>query len=126
MAQWAKIKKEYLEGMSPKELEAKYGTPAKSISNKAYEEDWTSKKQKISEEIEEISKERLLNLTNLALDKLEGVLNRDEIKDTDLISAIGKALDISGLKSSKVDNTIGVKPLTAEERKQIAKDFGFE
>jgi len=33
------------------------------------------------------------------------LLNSSEVKDTDLISAIGKALDISGLKSQKVENT---------------------
>ena len=41
---WNKIKKEYLDGVTPKELAIKYKIKARSISDKAYEEDWKEEK----------------------------------------------------------------------------------
>lgn len=49
---WAAIKKRYLQGEKPKDIAKDYGLTAKQISNRAHDDGWTSKKQKISEKIE--------------------------------------------------------------------------
>lgn len=103
---WLEIKTAYLKGVTPKELALKYKIKAKAISDKANEEKWVAEKSKISEKIRENVENKIERITNLALNRLEDVLTEDEVRTSDLISAIGKALDISGLKSSKQETTI--------------------
>lgn len=97
---WNKIKAEYLQGVTPKELAEKYKIKAKTISDKAYEEDWRIEKQKISENIREMTEGQIQELTLLALARLGEILAGNSNRP-DFVNAIGKALDISGLKNSK-------------------------
>lgn len=102
---WLEIKAAYLKGITPKELAQKYKIKAKAISDKANEEKWVAEKARISEKIRKNVEVKIDRITNLALSRLEDVLNDDEVRTGDLISAIGKAIDISGLKSSKQEIT---------------------
>lgn len=106
---WNKIKAEYLQGATPKELAAKYKMTAKNVSDKANKDKWVQEKAKISENVREKVEEKVERITNLALKRLEDVLQDEEIRASDLVQAIGKALDISGLKSSKQELTGDVK-----------------
>lgn len=99
------IKKEYLQGCTPKELAEKYGIKAKAVSDKATKEGWTAEKSQICVNIRKSTEEQIENITNLALRRLEDVLTSESVKDSDLINAIGKAFDISGLKTSKQELT---------------------
>ena len=96
---WAKIKSEYLQGCTPKELAAKYKLTPKRISDKANKEKWTAQRAEISEKIREKAEDKVNRITNIALERLEGILESPFIKTADLINAIGKALEISGLKN---------------------------
>lgn len=98
---WLNIKAEYLQGVTPKELAEKYNVAAKTIHEKASKEGWVIEKTSISKNLQEKTEEQIKAITQLALRRLEGVLNDENIKTNDLVSAIGKALDISGLKSFK-------------------------
>jgi uncharacterized protein YjcR len=98
---WNKIKKEYLDGVPVKELAIKYKIKARSISDKAYEEDWKEEKTRIAENIRDDVQEKIKELTNLALDTLKNVINDPEAKHTDKVSASKALLDVSGLKSVK-------------------------
>jgi hypothetical protein len=98
---WNKIKAEYLQGVTPKELALKYKIKARSISDKAYEEDWKIEKMRISENIREITKERIQALTNLAIDTLCEVVNDSSTEKNTKVQAAKALLDISGLKNSK-------------------------
>jgi uncharacterized protein YjcR len=98
---WNKIKKEYLDGVPVKELAIKYKIKARSISDKAYEEDWKEEKTRIAENIRDDVQSRIKELTNLALDTLKNVINDPEAKHTDKVSASKALLDVSGLKSVK-------------------------
>lgn len=114
---WNKIKAEYLQGVTPKDLAKKYKIKARSISDKAYEENWGDEKTRISENIREKAQDRIESLTNLALDELECVLNDVDAEHRDKISAAKAILDISGLKSSKqeVTNKNGIVIQVADE-----------
>ena len=114
---WNKIKADYLNGVTPKELAEKYKVKAKTIHEKSSKEKWVSEKTSISKNVQEKVQERIDRLTNLALERLECVLREDEIRTNDLISAIGKALDVSGLKSQKheVENK-GINIFVADEK----------
>lgn len=102
---WVKIKSEYLQGVTPKELGEKYGLTAKQISDKANKEKWVAEKAKLCEKVRENTQERIERITNIALRRLEDVLLNDEVRPSDLVNAIGKAFDVSGLKSSKQEIT---------------------
>lgn len=102
---WIKIKAEYLQGVTPKELAEKYNLTAKQISDKANEEKWVAQKAEISENVRDKVQIKIDNLTSLALKRLEEVLKDKKTKTSDLVAAIGKAIDISGLKMSKREIT---------------------
>lgn len=102
---WNKIKAEYLQGVTPKELAQKYHLKAKQISDKANEEKWVAEKAKISENLRIDVQERIKDLTNQALEALCGVINDPECKNADKVSAARAILDVSGLKSLKQDIT---------------------
>lgn len=102
---WNKIKVEYLQGVTPKELAQKYHLKAKQISDKANEEKWVAEKAKISENLRIDVQERIKDLTNQALEALCDVINDPECKNTDKVSAARAILDVSGLKSLKQDIT---------------------
>lgn len=98
---WNKIKAEYLQGVTPKELAEKYQLKAKQISDKANQEKWVAEKTKIYENVRENVQERIQGLTNLALDTLAEVINDSETEKNVKVSACKAILDISGLKSIK-------------------------
>lgn len=100
---WNRIKKEYLEGVTPKELALKYKISAKYIGEKASKENWVDEKAKISKNLQEDVQERIKGLTNLALDTLVEVINDKETENNVKVSACKAILDISGLKSIKQD-----------------------
>lgn len=102
---WNKIKAEYLQGVTPKELAQKYHLKAKQISDKANEEKWVAEKAKISENLRINVQERIKDLTNQALEALCNVINDPECKNADKVSAARAILDVSGLKSLKQDIT---------------------
>lgn len=102
---WLEIKTAFLKGVTAKELAVKYKIKARSITDKAYEERWNDEKTIISENIRDRVTKRVDRITDLALQRLEGVLLDEDIKTSDLVQAIGKAFDISGLKSSKQELT---------------------
>lgn len=102
---WNKIKAEYLQGVTPKELAQKYHLKAKQISDKANEEKWVAEKAKISENLRIDVQERIKELTNQALETLCDVINDPECKNADKVSAARAILDVSGLKSLKQDIT---------------------
>lgn len=102
---WLKIKAEYLQGITPKELAKKYNIKAKAISDKANELKWVAEKSKISENIRKNTEDIVKEITELALKRLQDILNNDEIPAIVTVQAIGKAIDISGLKNSKQEIT---------------------
>nr|DAH54509.1 MAG TPA: RNA polymerase sigma-E factor [Caudoviricetes sp.] len=102
---WNKIKAEYLQGVTPKELAAKYNLTAKQISDKANEEKWVAEKAKISENIREKVEKLIENATSLAVNNLIDILIKNKARDSDKINASRAILDVSGLKSIKQDIT---------------------
>lgn len=100
---WNKIKAEYLQGVTPKQLAEKYKLTAKQISDKVNHEGWVKEKAEISEKVREITQERLTSLSNLALDTLESLIKADETENNVKVSACKAILDVSGLKTQKVE-----------------------
>lgn len=98
---WNKIKKEYLEGVSPKDLATKYATTSNAIRSKACKEKWGREKETICNNVQQTVEERIKTLTNKALQALESVIDDPECKPADKVSASKALLDVSGLKSVK-------------------------
>lgn len=102
---WVKVKKDYLEGVTPKELAEKYKTDIEKIYKKIENEKWARELSEIKGNVGNKVQARIEHVTNLALERLEGILLDEDIKTSDLVNAIGKAFDVSGLKSSKSEIT---------------------
>lgn len=102
---WLKIKAEYLQGVTPRELAKKYHISAKKISDKANEDKWGVEKTKISENIRENTEDEIKRLTTKALSALESVIDDEDARQSDIVCAAKAILDISGLKSSKQEIT---------------------
>ena len=98
---WNKIKKEYLDGVAPKELAEKYEVDINKLYNKIDNDAWAKEKTEINGNIRNDVQEKIKELTNLALDTLKNVINDPEAKHTDKVSASKALLDVSGLKSVK-------------------------
>lgn len=112
---WLKIKAEYLQGVTPKELAKKYNLTAKRISDKATKEKWVAEKTEICVKVREKTQDKIERITDLALDRLEEILSGSILRQ-DFVSAIGKAIDISGLKNSKQEITgAGGAPLSIQK-----------
>lgn len=102
---WNKIKKEYLEGVLPKDLATKYATTSNAIRSKACKEKWGVEKETICNNVQQTVEERIKTLTNKALQALESVIDDPECKPADKVSASKALLDVSGLKSVKQEVT---------------------
>jgi uncharacterized protein YjcR len=102
---WNKIKADYLNGVTPKELASKYKITAKQIHEKASKEHWVDEKASICKNLQEDVQERIKELTNLALETLCEVIKADDSKYQDKVSASKAILDVSGLKSLKQEVT---------------------
>ena len=111
---WNKIKKEYLEGVTPKDLAAKYATTSSAIRSKACKEKWGVEKETISNNVQQNVQERIKDLTNLALETLCNVINDPESDNKDKVQASKAILDVSGLKSLKLDNNIKTEPIEVQ------------
>lgn len=111
---WNKIKKEYLSGVTPKELAAKYKIDINKIYNKIDNDSWAKEKTEINGNIRNDVQERIKNLTNLALQALESVINDPECKHTDKVAASRALLDVSGLKTQKHELDIPLPEISIE------------
>lgn len=118
---WNKIKADYLNGVTPKELAEKYKIPAKSIHEKASKENWVEEKASISKNLQEDVQAKIKTLTNLALDTLCKVINDPESDNKDKVSASRAILDVSGLKSLKqeVSGVSGVSVIVNRQAVQV-------
>lgn len=102
---WNKIKAEYLQGVTPKDLAQKYKISGKTIREKASKEGWVEEKTTICNNLQQDIKNRIKEMTNVALEALCDVINDPECKNADKVSAARAILDVSGLKSLKQDIT---------------------
>lgn len=118
---WNKIKAEYLAGATPKELASKYELEASTIHKKACRDKWTEEKESIKENLQSDIQERIKTFTDTALNALNKVLNDDKARQSDKIAAARAILDISGLKSQKIENTNNGDIQVVINRKPIKK-----
>lgn len=102
---WNKIKAEYLQGVTPKDLAQKYKISGKTIREKASKEGWVEEKTTICNNLQQDIQNRIKEMTNVALEALCDVINDPECKNADKVSAARAILDVSGLKSLKQDIT---------------------
>ncbi len=102
---WNKIKADYLNGVTPKELAEKYKIDINKLYNKIDNDSWAKEKTEINENIRNDVQERIKELTNLALETLCEVIKAGDSKYQDKVSASKAILDVSGLKSLKQEVT---------------------
>jgi uncharacterized protein YjcR len=111
---WNKIKVDYLNGVTPKELAEKYKIDINKLYYKIDNDSWAKEKTKINENIRNDVQERIKELTDLALETLCEVIKAGDSKYQDKVSASKAILDVSGLKSLKLDNNIKTDPIEVQ------------
>lgn len=112
---WAHIKADYFLGATPKELSQKYGVPAKTIRDKASKGSWVKQKSTISDNLRQNTQEKIQELTDIALSRLEEVLTDDDVSTKDVLMAVDRVLDISGLKNSKQEIEVRDVPIIIDD-----------
>lgn len=114
---WNKIKAEYLQGVTPKDLAQKYKISGKTIREKASKEGWVEEKTTICNNLQQDIQNRIKKMTNVALEALCDVINDPWCKNTDKVSAARAILDVSGLKSLKQEfsGVKGINIIVADE-----------
>lgn len=125
ITRWAEIKADYFLGATPKELSAKYGVPAKTIRDKACKGSWAKQKSTINDNLQQCAQERIENLTDLALSRLEEVLTDDEVSTKDVLMAVDRVLDISGLKNSKQEIEVRDVPIIIDDIAERLEERGL-
>lgn len=95
---WTKIKAEYLQEVTPKELALKYGLTAEQISQKAKRDKWKPEKDIIKQKTTEEIQDKIKQYSNRALEVLNEVINTPCAEYKDKVSAARAILDVSGLK----------------------------
>jgi len=122
---WNKIKKEYLEGVTPKELALKYKIKAKSISDKATKEKWTIEKSQICANLLQNTEDRIKGLTNKAFNALEQVLDDENAEYKDKVAAAKAIIDVSGLKKDKheVENKTPLIVVEDDKHRQMLENL---
>lgn len=105
MTAWTKVKKEYLEGVTPKELAKKYKIQINELYKQIENGKWAAELREIKGNLGNLVQQRIQALTNKSLDALESIIDGGCAKDSDVVSAAKAILDISGLKSSKQEIT---------------------
>lgn len=126
---WTKIKAEYLQGVTPKDLAKKYGLTSQQVRSKASKEKWGVDKVTIINNVTQNTQDRIESLTNNALEVLSEVMNSPSAEDKDKVSAARAILDVSGLKSIKQEVKANVKSELRTPKwnkkmsEQVMKDF---
>ena len=112
---WNKIKAEYLQGAVPRELASKYNIDAKTIGNKASANNWVVKKKEIQIKIENDIREKIKEASALAIMRLREILESNDASNSDVVAATRAILDVSGLKSQKLETTITEVPIIKDD-----------
>lgn len=102
---WNKIKADYLNGVTPKELAEKHKVEIEKLYKKIENDKWAVELREIKGKIGNDVQERIKELTNLALETLCDVIKAGDSKYQDKVSASKAILDVSGLKSLKQEVT---------------------
>ena len=105
---WKLIKKQFLAGKTPRELQELHNVPAKYVSTKASRENWVKQRDNKDEDRATKYTDKIEACLELGFDKINAILSSPTAKDSDKIAAFKSILDISGLKNSTINNNIAV------------------
>lgn len=98
---WNKIKAEYLQDVTPKELAKKYGLTSQQVRSKATKEKWTSEKLTISNKVTQNAQDKVQKYVDTIIDNLYNIVIDKNEKTCDRINAGKVIIDLSGLKNDK-------------------------
>lgn len=112
---WNKIKAEYLQGVPPRELAIKYNISANTIHNKFSLDGTTKKAREIQSSLQDEIREKIEKASSKVIDRLFNIVESDEANNSDIVAAARAILDVSGLKSQKLETTITELPVIKDD-----------
>lgn len=108
---WNKIKTEYLEGATPKELGLKYRIKPKAISDRFSGMGIVEEKRIISKEIKTSVEDELKEISSLCTKWLKDLLRDKKLKPNEKIAAIKVGLELTILNKNKENQDSITHPL---------------
>ena len=112
---WNKIKAEYLQGVAPKELAAKYKINASAIHTKFNKDGTTRKLRELTSNLQDEIREKIEKASSKVIDRLFKIVEADDATNSDVVAAARAILDVSGLKSQKVEATVTELPVIKDD-----------
>ena len=122
-----RIKQKYLSGEKPTDIIQNYldtEITLNTIYNWIRNEKWNTQKQSIKPAIEKAVDKEISRLTGVAMDKLEYILKNSKTESS-LIAAARAILDISGLKTSNINDS-RKKAVDKDTLEAIEKQLGLD
>src|SRR5574344_3040203 len=112
---WNKIKAEYLQGVPPRELAIKYNISANTIHNKFSLDGTTKKAREIQSSLQDEIREKIEKASSKVIDRLFEIVGDSDATNSDVVAAARAILDVSGLKSQKVEATVTELPVIKDD-----------
>ena len=106
MRNWKLVKKQFLSGKTPKELEAIHAIPAKSISTRAYKYKWVSERDAKNENLADKYQNEIEIGIDLSFSQLKRIINDPTAANRDIIAAAKLYIDMSGLLKQTIKNDV--------------------
>lgn len=127
---WSIVKRDYLNNMPHKQICEKHKITTKQLSNHIYQQKWALTKKRIDKKVEhnyiyrskvdiDKAKQRVIEK---ALNKLESILDSNEIQNKEQINAIAKAFSLierteNGLQDGLRAGGLNIQVFTSKEEK---------
>ena len=112
---WTKLTADYMSGIQPKELSKKYDVPVAVIHRKLSANGTTQKLRDIKSNIQDEIRDKIEKASSKVIDKLFKIVENEDATNSDVVAAARAILDVSGLKSQKLETTITELPVIKDD-----------
>ena len=112
---WTKLTADYMSGIQPKELSKKYDVPVAVIHRKLSANGTTRKLREVKSGLQDEIREKIEKASSKVIDRLFKIVEADDATNSDIVAAARAILDVSGLKSQKVEATVTELPVIKDD-----------
>jgi hypothetical protein len=112
---WTKVTADYLQGIQPKELSKKYDIPVAVIHRKLSANGTTQKLREVKSSLQDEIRSKIEKASSKVIDRLFKIVESDDATNSDVVAAARAILDVSGLKSQKLETTITELPVIKDD-----------
>ena len=112
---WTKLTADYMNGIQPKELSKKYDVPVAVIHRKLSANGTTQKLREVKSGLQDEIRDKIEKASSKVIDALFNIVEDKDACNSDIVAAARAILDVSGLKSQKLETTITELPVIKDD-----------